>query len=1033
MAKGHVVKRHTKFFKGLTIGGSIFGIISMLTLVIFLILDMINVNAFITNEVRTYRATFINEGAVVDSTEYRRGEKLVQPSKPTKEMDEKFEHYVFLGWDYTGEGVPDILPSNMYFSFTAKAVYYGFGKFDLSLEDLKDMDLETLLRILENLGIDWEEFMKMFNLNPEDLMDLLSKNRVLSFEANHTGYPAYFRTTSYGDFNFKKKKYNSPSVYDTAKISDGSVNPLRYTADKLYSAYSTSSLPEAFDFVDFNIQYNTKRSPFAVPDCEVETDKNSTGVKSDAYVLTQPENNQYFTRAAYCPAFYKVINALKLVGFSDPAITRDEKEYFEYAKANYLNVPEQYIATLDSIIATEGFESDDYFYVDEVGKYVESVASSNIIPDGDSFVISKVKNKDPIFDMLKNEVGSDFDFNTLAVMLFRRLNIPARMVYGYLVPQVEDYNEITLLNQHYWCEIYVKGIGWMICDCMNVQDFLGYNPYGGTFDKESNPITDDESPDKPVDPDKPEEFEKDFVSKDLAGSVSTSGPGDRLDDIHNIFSFTSTYDGTVYFRSRAFDTYDYKGQWSTTETSSTYPFGSYSPLLYAHYAMDYYYVSESFNVRYLTNMKYGVSPQYAGNKVNSQGTDLCDYSLSGKIESNTTQTFTGISMPITSKNLQALEASGIQNTAYKNQEVNYRNYVDSKYLSYDYNLSSIFDNLLWEFGIDRWGSREDNIVRLNEAIKEHFTYDINFSDYTEGVDPLIEFINRRQGVCNNFATLETMLYRYLGIPARYVTGYGANSTGDINQSVVVTNMNAHAWVEVYVYGVGWIMMDPTGFDDGHGDSSYYGSGFGGNGTSQFEEKVQVKELRIKFFYNVLIEDGWVVKQYDAMPFDPYQIQPYVENEVDLRSGHHVEYEASALYALGANAPGMYSGKNKVTAKVFDEDGNDVTSKYYKIKIENVLVEVRLRDLLVDIYYHGPSYTGETLNLIGEEYSQYFSVNPSNLLYNHSIKFIPNMVVDDYGSFDITGTFIITDMNNGNDVTSYYSVTISPDSVIVFGS
>ena len=36
---------------------------------------------------------------------------------------------------------------------------------------------------------------------------------------------------------------------------------------------------------------------------------------------------------------------------------------------------------------------------------------------------------------------------------------------------------ITQLNQHYWCEIYVKGTGWMICDCTNTDDIVGENPY----------------------------------------------------------------------------------------------------------------------------------------------------------------------------------------------------------------------------------------------------------------------------------------------------------------------------------------------------------------------------------------------------------------------------------------------------------------------------------------------------------------------------------------------------------------------------
>ena len=1037
MAKGHVRKRHAKFFKGFTIGGSIFGILTMVALIVFLILDMINVNAFITDDVRTYTATFINEGAVVETTTYRRGEKLVQPAKPTKEMDEKYENYIFLGWDYTGEGVPDVLPINMYYSFTAKAVYYGFGKFDLSLEDLENMDLETLLKILEHLGIDWEDFMKMFNIDPQDLMDFLSKNRILSFDANHTGYPAYFRVTSYGDFNYSKKKFNSASVYDTSKISEGSINPLRYTADKLYTAYSTSSLPDAFDFVNFDITYNTKKSPFPVPDCEVETDKNTTGVKSDAYVLTSPVDNKYLTMAAYCPAFYKVITALKLVGFSDSAITADEKEYYEYAKANYLKVPDQYLPVIDEIIANNGFESDDYYYVDEVGAYVENVAESNIIPDGDSFTLSKVKNKDPIIDMLESHVGSDFDFNTLAVMLFRRLNIPARMVYGYLVPSVEEYNEITLLNQHYWCEIYVKGIGWMICDCMNAESFLGYNPYGSTINKKDNPITDEESPDKPDDPDDPEAFEQDYVSVDLGGQVSMKGPGDRRDSVKDIFTFKSDYEGTIYFRSRSFDTYDSSGQWNATATTEDYPYSAYSPLRFAHSAIDKYYYSNDFDIHYLTNMDYGVSPQYTSSSVTNRNEyPVFDYATSSHIEEKTTQRWTGTSSPISYKTLQAMANTGIQNETYRTQEQYYRNYAYYKYLSYDESKAYIYENLLTEFGVYRWDNQYSNIVRINEGIRDNFYYDVNFEPYPEDSDPLMEFINRRTGVCNNFATLAVMLYRYIGLPARFVVGYGADATGDKNETIKVTNLDAHAWAEVYVSGIGWIMMDPTGFDDGHGDGSAYGSGFGGNGVNNFEEKIDVKELRVKF--NNFVPDGddfdWAVKQYDGEPFYEHQLRPYIENETDVKDGHRVEWDYSELSNLGAKAPGIYSGKNKVKITIYDEDNVDVTKKYYTFKYDNIFVEIQLRDINVHITYYGPSYTGDTLTLVGEGYSNYFSLNlsGSSLAANNYIRFIPNMIIDDYGSYDITGTFVITDYN-GSDITDYYAITITSDSIIEFRS
>ena len=63
------------------------------------------------------------------------------------------------------------------------------------------------------------------------------------------------------------------------------------------------------------------------------------------------------------------------------------------------------------------------------------------------------------------------------------------------------------------------------------------------------------------------------------------------------------------------------------------------------------------------------------------------------------------------------------------------------------------------------------------------------------------------GYCIHYATAAAVLLRAAGIPARYVTGYQVQVESD--EAVRVTNANAHAWVEAYIEGLGWIMLDPT--------------------------------------------------------------------------------------------------------------------------------------------------------------------------------------------------------------------------------
>lgn len=71
------------------------------------------------------------------------------------------------------------------------------------------------------------------------------------------------------------------------------------------------------------------------------------------------------------------------------------------------------------------------------------------------------------------------------------------------------------------------------------------------------------------------------------------------------------------------------------------------------------------------------------------------------------------------------------------------------------------------------------------------------------------------GYCVHFATATAVLLRAAGIPSRYVEGYLAQT--EAGQSVTVTEKDAHAWVEYYVYPVGWIPLESTASAAGEDD------------------------------------------------------------------------------------------------------------------------------------------------------------------------------------------------------------------------
>jgi hypothetical protein len=91
-----------------------------------------------------------------------------------------------------------------------------------------------------------------------------------------------------------------------------------------------------------------------------------------------------------------------------------------------------------------------------------------------------------------------------------------------------------------------------------------------------------------------------------------------------------------------------------------------------------------------------------------------------------------------------------------------------------------------------------------------FAYDTDVSDICPaGSANLVDcFLTKRRGYCEYFATALAMMLRSEQIPARYVVGYLPGRL-DARGVFTVERSAAHAWVEVYFPGLGWLRFDPT--------------------------------------------------------------------------------------------------------------------------------------------------------------------------------------------------------------------------------
>ncbi|BBI36259.1 transglutaminase family protein [Cohnella abietis] len=86
--------------------------------------------------------------------------------------------------------------------------------------------------------------------------------------------------------------------------------------------------------------------------------------------------------------------------------------------------------------------------------------------------------------------------------------------------------------------------------------------------------------------------------------------------------------------------------------------------------------------------------------------------------------------------------------------------------------------------------------------------DFEYKPHSTGVHTTAdELIGIGAGVCQDFAHLLLSICRMRGVPSRYVSGY--HFVGDLQGRNADFEQASHAWVEVYIPGVGWQGIDPT--------------------------------------------------------------------------------------------------------------------------------------------------------------------------------------------------------------------------------
>ncbi len=134
----------------------------------------------------------------------------------------------------------------------------------------------------------------------------------------------------------------------------------------------------------------------------------------------------------------------------------------------------------------------------------------------------------------------------------------------------------------------------------------------------------------------------------------------------------------------------------------------------------------------------------------------------------------------------------------------------STYVQRDLLVRNVIDYIIYELGCEY--SITPDTSKVDAAL--------------DGVENFLT--NTKEGYCVQFASSAALILRELGIPVRYVEGYVSDQLSRIDREDFVyggyiRDYQAHAWIEVYFDGVGWIQYETT--------PQYYAGMYGASGSA----------------------------------------------------------------------------------------------------------------------------------------------------------------------------------------------------------
>ena len=773
-----------------------------------------------------------------------------------------------------------------------------------SLEVDPDWEVPTLPEGWDTLPEEWDTLPEEWGdlpVDPDDLADLLagmdggldlpagalaagvaSQLTVMEIYAEKTD-TLYLMMQSFG--NYTGQGWTEATAYKTGA----------YTESVLYVPGQLMDAITPFDGYPLSITpvMNSRVIPYYLttagdPAEEQTNDTKAVGFPDRPYTL-----------------YYRPYSIHAYAPLASEYLAQTEAAYAAFVEQNYLAIDDTTLAYMKLIIEEQGFTADDPDIVQKVAAYVQNAATYNLAYNQN---LDREPNVALAFLGAYKE-GVCRHYATAATLLYRALGIPARYTVGFTADVTAgETTAVKGSDAHAWVEVYEEGFGWRYVEVTGAPagDDPTNPPETGTGTGTGGDTT------APTDPADDPTTWGDLMAGTKGELIPLSSiPVSTWNSI--VFRLTSPGSGRLLLKLKSFG--DYRDEsFATVKDQSPSVYGYSAAYLTGLYLGVGGAGEQTLTIR--SPMNTVAAPYYVSPSLTSGGVlTVGDTRVTGAVGENAT-----VTIPYYSASPGYTPAEDLlyaEYTAYARQT------FTAVGEDYARSLTPLITQQGW------WElSAAEAIPAVVAYLQANCALDPDTPASQKG-DAVMEFLlDTYRGNHRHFAAAATLIYRALGIPARYTVGYLAETVA--GQEVYVRGTDAYAWVEVYIEGIGWVAVDVA------------------------ENAAEIPEITLKPVTENYLYDGSTHAHSGTLTgFEAYEAKGYTyAAEINGQS------DACGIFSVRISS-----------LVIYDPAGNDVTSRF-RITTESgvlrvYLVELRFQSSSQTKTYDGrPLTTGDALFLSG---------------------------------------------------------------------